>query len=294
MAIHLETTFPAETQITPSDDDWVEWGWRTIPVRLADGTEDFERVLLTPEDFLHPEEGDTMPISTSHAQITGEAKAILEGRYAADANTGVFTDLIVDWEDRILKHHCPDVCVIFGIRNKNKNRRRFFVKKEGARPSLIIEVVSPRYRREDRVRKLKAYEQAGVQEYVIIDQWEQGNETADEIIGYRLVNGRYRPIPPDEQDRLLCQTVGLWLSMQNGRIVMEDAKTGERLLSPLEMKAAREAAEIRTGEQQAARQAAEVRAREEQAARQAAELEVTTLRSQLAALQEELSRRSNS
>lgn len=59
----------------------------------------------------------------------------------------------------------------------------------------------------------------------------------DEVLGYRLVAGHYQPITPDDEGRILCDTVGLWLSLQNGRLVMEDAITGSRLQTPVELEA---------------------------------------------------------
>lgn len=60
------------------------------------------------------------------------------------------------------------VYVVRGIRNKQQNRSRFVVKDEGVRPALVIEVVSPRYRKEDRETKVEQYERAQIQEYLIV------------------------------------------------------------------------------------------------------------------------------
>lgn len=57
--------------------------------------------------------------------------------------------------------------------------------------TTIIEVVSPRYRREDREIKLKEYAQAKVQEYVIVDQRSQRRQVVEEVLGYRLVDGQF-------------------------------------------------------------------------------------------------------
>lgn len=44
-----------------------------------------------------------------------------------------------------------------------------------------------------------------------------------------------QPITPDEEGRILCETVGLWISLREGRIVLEDAETGERLKTSQEL-----------------------------------------------------------
>jgi hypothetical protein len=50
-----------------------------------------------------------------------------------------------------------------------------------------------------------------------------------------LVEGLYQPITPDEEGRIRCDTVGVLMSLQEGRLVIEDATTGERLLSSVEL-----------------------------------------------------------
>jgi hypothetical protein len=56
------------------------------------------------------------------------------------------------------------------------------------------------------------------------------------VIGYRLVAaGCYQPITPDEDGRILCETIGLWISLREGRLVMEEFQTGERLLTSAEL-----------------------------------------------------------
>jgi len=280
---------PPQTVLpTISAEELAERGWRTVIVPHPDGTTTFHHVPLTSEEFLHPEEDYHLPNDTFHDAIAGDAKDMLARRYAHDATVGIFRDLLIIWDDPALERHSPDVFVAFGVKDGETYRRRFVVADEGVRPSLIIEVVSPRYRTEDRTTKVEEYERAGVQEYVIVDRRRQRGQMVEEVIGYRLVGGRYRPIAPDEEGRILCRTVGLWLSLQEGQLVMEDAETGERLLTSRELEAAREAAEARAREEQAAREAAEARAREEQTAREAAEAEVADLKARLQALQEAL------
>ncbi|BAY78195.1 hypothetical protein NIES25_46660 [Nostoc linckia NIES-25] len=216
-------------------NELAERGWRTEIVTRPDGSIDYVQIPLTCEEFLHPQEGYHLPNSTFHGDAAGDPTDILNRRYANDATTGVFRDLIIEWGIANLKNHCPDTFVVFGIQNKEQNRTEFVVSEEGVRPSLIIEVVFPRYRKEDRQTKVKHYAEAGVQEYLIIDQRKQRQQVIDEVLGYRLVDGQYLPLTPDEDGRILCETVGLLIGLQDGRVVMEDAQTGERLLNSLEL-----------------------------------------------------------
>ena len=159
---------------------------------------------------------------------------MLTRRYAT-ASAVVFRDLIINWGIERLGNHCPDTCIVFGVQNKERVWSEFSVVREGVRPALVIEVVSPRYRREDRQIKVKEYAQAGVREYIIFDRRRQRGEFIEEVLGYRLTDDIYLPMIPNEEGAVLAETVGLWLGLQAGDVVMVDAETGERLLNSLEL-----------------------------------------------------------
>lgn len=219
---------------TPTNE-LAECGWRTETVTRPDGTSEDRKIPLTEAEFLHPKEGCRLPNSTFHDQIASDARDLLTRRYDQRLDVGVFRDLLIEW-DLELGDHCPDTFVVFGLRNKGENRNTFKVAEEGVRPTLILEVVSPRYRKVDREAKVLEYAQARVQEYVILDRRKYRGQLLDEVIGYRLVNpGCYQPITPDDEGRILCETVGLWISLREGSLVMEDALTGDRLLTSLEL-----------------------------------------------------------
>src|SRR5205823_2798821 len=69
----------------------------------------------------------------------------------------VLSDTAVYWDKPQLDHHCPDVCVIFGVNEKRTEWQSFYVREQGTRPSAIIELVSPRVRVHDVVTKFKEY-----------------------------------------------------------------------------------------------------------------------------------------
>jgi hypothetical protein len=50
----------------PPDDEPFRYGWREVHVARPDGTLDLERLPLTLEDLLHPEEGDHALHSLAH------------------------------------------------------------------------------------------------------------------------------------------------------------------------------------------------------------------------------------
>jgi Uma2 family endonuclease len=252
-------------------------GWRYEEVVLPDGSIESIMRPLTEEEYLHPQEGDHMPTSAFHAKTIQCAYDLFARRYSDDPTVCVFTDLLIRWDIPELGDHSPDITVIFNVTRQDEGRERFDVALEGARPSLIIEVVSGRYRTTDRETKVEHYERARVQEYIILDRRQRRGQITYETLGYRLARGRYVPITPDDQDRILCRTVGLYLSLRDGELIMEDAATGERLLTSKEL------ARLAATERQHA-EAERQRADEERQRADAAEAETARLRAELARL----------
>ncbi|MBI2875954.1 MAG: Uma2 family endonuclease [Candidatus Tectomicrobia bacterium] len=262
-------------------------GYRWRSVLLPDGGEISVQVPLTPEDFLNPQEGDFVPESTFHATAINDLYSLLRARFGADPNTAVFSDLIIRWGIPGLSDPAPDIAVIPDVRDRDRNRRTFKVREEGTRPLLIIEVVSPDYRKQDLIDKVEIYERAGVQEYVILEQREQRGQVIDLITGYRLEGDHYRPLLLEDDGRMVLQTVGLYISLQNGKVMLEDAATGERLHTAEEAEAARAAeAQARAQAEQRA-QEAEQRVQAEAQARAELAAQLEALRAELARLKSE-------
>jgi hypothetical protein len=145
-----------------------------------------------------------------------------------------------------LKEPAPDVAVIPNLKNKEVGRQSFDVVKEGTRPGLIVEVMSPDYPGDDTI-KVEIYERAGITEYIIINPYAGVEGAGCEMWGYRLAGQKYRLIELDEHGRLLSQTTGVWFGLDESRrrVVLTDAATGERLLTAREEKEARLEAEAR-------------------------------------------------
>jgi hypothetical protein len=200
------------------------------------------------------------------------------------------------------------VAVIRGVRNKNRAAKRlsFDIPKEGVRPCLVVEVVSPQYeetRNNDYVAKTEIYERAGIPEYVILEPtltWE------DHLLltGYRLGSaGRYQRIEPNAEGYLLSETTGLLFGEdEDGSVLVIEARTGARLRKSSQIeedeeaaqrRAVREARRAAREAERAAREAEARRAAEERAtreteratreaeARKAAEAEIAPLRAEL-------------
>lgn len=76
-------------------------------------------------------------------------------------------------------------------------------------PDMVIEILSAGTVKHDRGAKFHAYEQAGVHELWLIDPYgPAGTEF------FRLVDGRFAPVMPDENDRIYSVAVpGFWIDV---------------------------------------------------------------------------------
>lgn len=263
-----------------SDKPWdVVQRWVPTP----SGKMEFRELELTPEYFLDPRHGDKVVQHPLHGQICILLYGFLNDRYESRQDVAVLFDVKILWGDAERKRPSPDVMVIQGVRDRRIKTPSFNVAREGARPCLIIEVVSnsdPRIRDTDLVDKVHLYEQKRIQEYLTIELPHPSTDGRFRWIGRRLGgNRRYVPIEPDAEGRILSETTGLrFATTPDGQwVLVFDAATGERLLTSLEIaeRAARAAERARRASKKAAR---------ETEARKAAEAVVARLREELARL----------
>ncbi len=101
------------------------------------------------------------------------------------------------------------------------------------RPLFVLEVVSPRYRDADILRKPDIYRKAGVAKYVIVDPGLRKNRISYTVGGYRMSGGRYVKIEPDAQGRIRSLTTGVLIGVNEtgDRLVVLNAATGEEIPS---------------------------------------------------------------
>ncbi len=272
-------------------DDEFYYGYRTIITYDKNGKEVYSYKPLTLDDFLDPEEGDLFMQGTLHDEDTENLKSIFRYLYRNDPTTAVFSDLKILWGIEGLSQPAPDVAVIPNVKDPAKPRPAFDVAQEGTRPRFILEVVSPRYRQPDRDKKVAIYEQAGVEEYFIIDSWLRGTQVSYEVLGYRLQDKIYVEIQPNEHGWVFSQVNNVWvgISQDRQRFFVIDSQTGQPIL-PAEKRAdaeaARAEAEAARAEAEAARAEAEAaRAEAEARARREAENRALELEAQLRELQ---------
>jgi Uma2 family endonuclease len=202
---------------------------------------------LTSEDFLNPQLEDTMPQGEPHASVRRQLADLLDRRFKPDA---IVLKDVIHVLGPGLPSPSPDISVILGARPGE--RPSFSVPEEDLRPDLIIEIVSPsskKIRDVDEVDKVEAYSRAGIPNYLLLDLPRRGNGYRLGLKGYQLDSeGRYRPIVPDAQGRLLCEAIHLrfFIPPEGDRVRVIDDRTGQPLLYSDEEEAARKAAEAET------------------------------------------------
>jgi Uma2 family endonuclease len=135
----------------------------------------------------------------------------------------------------------PDVFLVYGV--AKRKRRTYKLWEERKVPSLVIELTSDSTKDEDLSKKKLCYESLGIEEYFLHDPY--GDYLDPTLQGFRLVNGRYRPIDPEPDGSLRSLTTGLILQVEGTQLRLVDAVTGERLPWDDEIDEKRKAAEQR-------------------------------------------------
>jgi Uma2 family endonuclease len=147
----------------------------------------------------------------------------------------------------------PDLFLVKGV--AKGQRRTYKLWQEGRVPSLVIEITSDSTRDEDVTKKKLCYERLGIEEYFLHDPY--GDYLDPKLQGYRLGMNRFQRIVPEADGSLRSLTTGLLFRAEGTSLRLQDAQTGERLL---------------TGDEEVARETTARQAAEERAAALEAEL----------------------
>ena len=215
-------------------------------------------------------ESDGQPVAETdvHRTLMFELIGMLQAFFRDDPQVYISGNLFVYYEEgnprRVV---APDVFVVQGVRNRP--RRIYKLWEEGVVPAVVFELTSRSTRREDLRSKYDLYERLGVTEYFLFDPL--GEYLRPPCRGYRLHQGRYRPLSPAADGSLWSAVLGLALHERGEQLRLYDPAGQRWLPTPQEEAAARRAAEERASVEVAARRAAEEWAGVEVAARRAAE-----------------------
>ncbi len=246
------------------DPYYYGWRWQTAP------GDKLRQIPLTYQDLLSPEVGDFIAESTIHHKVTAEVFGILERRYAAEPSVAVWSDLKIAFRvPGLTTGPGPDVCVVEGVADRERDRRSFRYGQEPGEIVLTVEVVSKKSAPKDYRDILEIYRRLGVREYLAIRPTGPCSDGPFELRGWLRdpKSGRLEPIRSDPEGRLPLRTVGLFAGTgpEGWGLKIWDAATGKRLRTP----AAAEAERALEAEERAER--AERRAEQEAAARLKAE-----------------------
>ncbi len=263
----VEMSAVSETAHDPFYD-----GWRDVRRRYPNGREEIDRVPLTREDILHPQEEDCVTHTDDHQRFCVYLYNVLRGLFLNNPHMVVLHDVLVGWDVPGLRGHGPDIAVIFGVRER-RNWSTFHVAEEGVRPALIIEVTSPKTREIDLVDKVDHYERADVPYYVMVDSHEHKGVLTRRLLGYQMTPQGYAVLPPDARGWLWMAPVGLWIGIRDNEVECYD-QAGNLIEDYEGMLIGRTEAEARA-------ETAEARAEAEAQARAAAEAHLADLEAEL-------------
>ena len=241
-------------------------------------------VAVVPETIKYPD-SDGLPMAENESQFwpilyVGSA---LDRYYQDREDVYVVGNLLVYYQKAppgqpisAAKSVSPDLMVVLGA--PKHVRSSYVLWQEPKAPDFVLEIASASTYRSDRGEKRATYAGMGVSEYWQYDP--VGSYLDPPLLGFRLVEGRYVPIPALALAggllALRSEVLGLELHLRPGAPVREalhfyDPVRGEYLRTYREEAQARRQAEGQLRQTQD-------RLREEQAARQALEDELRELR----------------
>jgi len=159
-----------------------------------------------------------------------------------DAYIGV--DMFWYWEKGNPRACCaPDVFAAFGVTDPEADRNSFMSWREnGSIPAVIFEMASRKTWKENLTSKRDKYRQLKVKEYFIFDPNWQFLDS--QVIGYRLVNGRYRRVVADREGRWESQQLGVWLVPEGPMLRLVDPETDLPVLTEKERAEAAKAGQM--------------------------------------------------
>jgi len=283
------------------------YGWRYVLRPLPNGDHYQERVPLTLDDVLHPEEDDFRVHALNHEDMCAYFYGVFKTRLAGDEHTVAMADVRVEWATPNIRPHTPDISVVLGVKAR-QNWSTFYEVEEGVKPALVLEITSPSTRHLDLMDKFDQYYAVGVPYYVIIDPMEREGQVTWRMLAYEhRGGGSYSELKPNDQGWIWLPPVKLWLGFagdrprcydehgqlfaEYGQVYQERQEAKERAQMAeerAEMAETRaEIAETRAEVENQARLEAETRAQVENQARLEAEARIQALEAELRRLRDE-------
>jgi Uma2 family endonuclease len=120
----------------------------------------------------------------------------------------------------------PDLMVVEQV--EPKPRRKYLLWEEEMAPSCVLELTSRNRSKKDLGIKKELYERLGVDEYFLFDPHREA--LTPPLQGFRLTEGRYKPIRPEPDGTLVSLMLGVVLAAAGKHLRLTDIATGSPLL----------------------------------------------------------------
>ncbi len=241
------------------------------------GPQGYDMVPLAYRDLLDPQEDDFVTDDNLNHKLAGYFQHFLEQCYEDQADVAVWGDFKLRFGEEG-KGPGPDVCVVRGVRDRDRRRGSFWFGHEPGDLVLVIEVVSRHTKSKDYKDTKAICEAKKVPELILVELLGEYLSGPYKLTGYRLdPSGAYQDIELDEEKGLVSEQTNLRIcpDPEGWGLEVIDLRSGQRLLRPEE--------EAKRVKQEAARaELAERRAEVEAEARQQAERRAETAERQAA------------
>ncbi len=186
------------------------------------------------QEIYYPEsDGQPMAESDLHRKEMSYLIDSLDDHFAQEPDVYVAGNLFlyyVQGDPRSVV--APDTFVVKGVPKRDRKVYKLW-EERGKVPCLAVEVTSDTTRDEDLDKKKSLYERLGVDEYFLFDPL--GDYLDPRLQGYRLVRGRYQPLPP-KNGSLVSQTTGVTFTLEGTHIRLIETATGKPLLRRQELR----------------------------------------------------------
>lgn len=202
--------------------------------RWVEGDHGSEMVPLTYQDLLDPQEGDFVTDDNLNRKLAGYFLHFLERRFADEEDVAVWSDFKLRFGESG-KGPGPDVCVVRGVRDRDRRRGSFWLGHEPGELLLVIEIVSRKYKNKDYKDTKKICEEKKVPELILIELLGEYLAGPYKLTGFRLgPSGEYQEIELDEKKGLVSEQTKLRIrpDPKGWGLEVVDLRTGERLPRP--------------------------------------------------------------
>jgi Uma2 family endonuclease len=256
------TAHPAANDTLPDLPTYsLEVGYRTV---YDAATQSWREQPLTLLELLYPTEDDVGAVKMAQSplhDIWCRLLAVMLQSYLSAQQWLVTNDVLIHWGRPRAPTKSPDIAAMPGGRLPAEDQKSYRVDRDGPLPAFVAEITLEDTRDIDLHTKRLDYAAVGVKEYLIIDILTPRTQPW-RLLGYRLEDQpTYQPLTPDEQGGLTFATVGLrFVAVGRERVEVYDVATGQRLLTPDELKAQAETEAARAKAEAKARAAAEAQA----------------------------------